>query len=589
MPMPTTSTRKLKRLVAATLALWLLPLGTHASVEDFHFDSFHAEYRITTDADGLATLNVQETLVPVFPTFDQNRGLIRYLPSWYNRMPLETEVLSLTDENGVPRPLEVFSDSGYLAVDSVVPEGEYLHGQQSFVLSYRQQNVIGDFTDSSGYQEFYWDLNGTGWSQRFDTVSAQIMLDTRATSGLVPEASACYFGSEGDTNRCELSFTSDGNSTLVSVQQNNLQPNETVTVALAFEPGTFTVLTRNASDYLLNWLLFPLLIALITVVALALRYNLKVLSGAPGRKVILTEYLPPKEVGLEHAAQILSSAASLPVAKLLELAVAGKIQITERTKAKWGKSSWAIILMSEDLSKQDQEVLEVLFGDLPKIGMTTPIPKSDASLSKRLAAFMESLKAATRERFYVATPIAPRVFFTLSSLVLGATGLTLALISIANRYGNGLVITAVVLFCALGLLGAVLVSRSPLNSEGAEARDHLKGLKVYMKLAEQHRLEFLQSPTGALVGEGGYLKLHEKLLPWAVVLGLGKTWMKELGALYGDQQPVWLVSNNHSSFYGAMTSLSSATSASFGSSTSGGAGGAGGAGGGGGGGGGGGR
>ena len=110
-----------------------------------------------------------------------------------------------------------------------------------------------------------------------------------------------------------------------------------------------------------------------------------------------------------------------------------------------------------------------------------------------------------------------------------------------------------------------------------------------MKLAEQHRLEFLQSPTGALVGEGGYLKLHEKLLPWAIVLGLGKTWMKELSTLYGGQNPAWLASNNHSNFYGAMNSLSSATSASFGSSTSGGAGGAGGAGGGGGGGGGGGR
>ena len=65
MPMPTSSIRKLKRLAAATLAIWLLPLGAHASVEDFHFDSFQAEYRITIDRDGLAMLNVQETLVPV--------------------------------------------------------------------------------------------------------------------------------------------------------------------------------------------------------------------------------------------------------------------------------------------------------------------------------------------------------------------------------------------------------------------------------------------------------------------------------------------------------------------------------------------
>ena len=90
-----------------------------------------------------------------------------------------------------------------------------------------------------------------------------------------------------------------------------------------------------------------------------------------------------------------------------------------------------------------------------------------------------------------------------------------------------------------------------------------------MKLAERDRLAYLQSPSGALrVGEDDYLKLHERLLPWAILLGLGKAWTKELSEQYGDDQPFWITSINSSHFAGTMKSLSSGTTASFGSSTS---------------------
>jgi len=576
--MPTSSIKFFSRTLAALLAIWLLPLGAQASVDDFYFDSFDAKFEISSDKDGVATLEVKETLVAVFPEYDQNRGLIRYLPSWYNRMPLETEILSLTDGAGNERPLETFSESGYLAVDSVVPKGEFLYGAQTFVLSYRQKNVIGDFTDSTGFQEFYWDINGSGWSQDFETVRAQIQVDDQASAGLVREESACYFGFEGETNRCKLTFTDAGDSVLVLVEQQNLSAYQTVTVSLAFEPGTFLILTRDPADYPLNWLLIPLFAGLLASAAFALRYNLRVLAGAKGRKSIVAEYLPPEGITLEMAAQLLGAGGALPVAKLLELAVAGKIHLKEIRK-----SRWSVTRSDVQLSDDDVVALKALFGQLPEIGVELQLPKRNNSLSAQLVKYGKQLKVSFQETFTVKVALAPRLLFVISSLVLSASGLTLAIISLSNRYGNWMVVTALVGFAVLGPVGALLMSRTPLNALGAETRDHLKGLKIYMKLAERDRLAYLQSPSGALrVGEDDYLKLHERLLPWAILLGLGKAWTKELSEQYGDDQPFWITSTNSSQFAGTMKSLSSGTTASFGSSTSGGAGGGGGGGGGGG-------
>lgn len=138
-----------------------------------------------------------------------------------------------------------------------------------------------------------------------------------------------------------------------------------------------------------------------------------------------------------------------------------------------------------------------------------------------------------------------------------------------------------------------LVSRRPLTAAGAEARDHLKGLKEFIEWAEADRIRMLQSPGGAervpvdVNDPRQMLKLYETLLPYAVVFGQEKEWAAQLAVMYGpDVVPYWYVGTHGfdaSSFSSAIGSLS-ATAASS-SSTTGGSSGGGSAGGGGGGGG----
>jgi uncharacterized membrane protein YgcG len=140
----------------------------------------------------------------------------------------------------------------------------------------------------------------------------------------------------------------------------------------------------------------------------------------------------------------------------------------------------------------------------------------------------------------------------------------------------------------------------PLTERGREARDHLEGLRLYIRLAEADRLRVLQSPSGALRvdrpaaaslavgGEAGapgasattasldprvVLKLNERLLPYAVLFGLEREWVRELAALYEAQgeTPGWYSGRdgfNAASFAVAVSSFSSASSSSWSGSSS---------------------
>ena len=140
----------------------------------------------------------------------------------------------------------------------------------------------------------------------------------------------------------------------------------------------------------------------------------------------------------------------------------------------------------------------------------------------------------------------------------------------------------------------------PLTERGREARDHLEGLRLYIRLAEADRLRVLQSPSGALrvdrpaaapvaVGTEAaasgapattalidptvVLKLNERLLPYAVLFGLERQWVRELAELYEarGETPGWYAGRDGfdaARFSVAVSSFSSASSSSWSGSSS---------------------
>jgi hypothetical protein len=237
--------------------------------------------------------------------------------------------------------------------------------------------------------------------------------------------------------------------------------------------------TRKPADFLINWFLIPVFLLFFALVGFAFRYSWTVLKGEKGRPTIIVEYLPPKNLSLEEAALLLGRRGSLPIAKILELAVENRVRLSETEKGEW-----SLTRVSDEVDKGSNEALRALVGMVPQIGIATPLPKHDAQLSRRMTAYFAAVALTVKRRFMLKVPFTTRVLVSIAAMLLSVLVLTLAVTSMTNRYGSGLVIAAMFLGPALTVTCFVLMNRTPLNREGAQYRDHLTGLKLFIAFTE---------------------------------------------------------------------------------------------------------
>ena len=571
----------------------LAPPALAAGVDDFTFDSFDVEYRLGRDDEGRATLTTVETLVARFPEFDQNRGIRRSLPATYQGRPTSLEVVSVTDERGVGRPFDVERSDGVVSIIAAVPEGRYVRGVQTYVITYTQRDVVDAF-DDTGAEEFYWDLTGADWAQPFAQVRGRVVLEDGLGDALLPQALACYRGFEGSTDRCEISRDGD----TVTVSADGQQPYQTATIALGFAPGTFTLYDRSYLASPFAWLqllalALALALAVRAIVLRATRYR-----DADGRPTIIAEYLPPKGVTLLEAAVLLKRSSRAVASQLIDLAVRRALTIIEVDAPLSFRSQWRLRLESADgTADRERQLLAVLFSPALVPGEEHTLSSRDTSRGGSIASLLSRVGTDVRDRGW-RTSIPARHSAGLP-LLAGATtfGVFTAGAAMGDE-GRGGALPLWLTALAVGALITVVVCvwRQPLTATGAELRDHLRGLELYIRLAEADRMRVLQSPQGALrdpvdvTDRDEALRLTERLLPWAVLFGHEKEWAQELGRFYDEQhQPTWYAGHSAFSataFASGIGSVASSVSSSYsGSSSSGGSGGGGSAGGGGGGGG----
>ncbi|WP_438354232.1 DUF2207 domain-containing protein [Microbacterium sp. CJ88] len=558
-----------------------------ARVDDFSFDSLDVDYTIGRADDGTSTLRVVETFVAVFPDSDQNHGMRRAIPDTYNGQPNFPELVSITDENGAPRPSETDSGSGEYQMTS--RSDGFLHGRQTFVFTYDLHNVTWDF-DNTDATEFYWNVNGLDWPQTFGRVTARLHVPADLASQLTG-ASACYVGEQGSRATCPILSTRIGADTVVEASAAELGPHQTVTMAVAFTRGTFALFDSSYFASPFGWVQGVAGIGMLGALVAAILVRVRRLSDEPGRPTIIAEYTPPPGVDALESAVLLGKSAKAIPAEVLEQAVVGSIRIVETTTGRRGKATLSAELL--DPSRADADGRMLLDGLFPQLtpGETYEFGRTDSRFS---SAAQKILKAAAAElvarglRRSVGAP--PRAWPIVAVLVATAAVFVFGMLAIAAGVSPVVPIVLIGLSVPTLFVVAALVSRRPLTAKGAETRDHLLGLKTFIEWAEADRIRMLQSPAGAertpidTTDRRQVLRLYESLLPYAVVFGQEKEWSQHLVALYGDQSPYWYSGTSAfsaASFASSIGSLSASTS----SATSGGSGGGGSAGGGGGGGG----
>ena len=605
-------TQILKKLPRAALSLYCIILAVvcqafwpfssvfaaNYGVNSFYFKDFTADYYLSQADDGTSRLRVVEQFTAVFPSSDQNHGIERVIP--YTNQDGQNLTMASDDyleinlwRNDVEElPYKVEGGDGYYRVYIGDPD-TYVHGEQIYTLEYEFRNVITAFTDDQrSWQELYWDTNGNDWSQRFGLVTARVHFDSQELADAFTGSVGCYVGRYGanGADRCNVSKLDDG----IEFQAKNLLSGENLTFVIEFQSDTFALPKKRYDYRMVIAFIICLAVAIATLVA-ALMAARRLAKKRRFYKdyFIKPEYTPPHpytvaEMGHNYIGK---SGGSLQVATLMELAVNHKIELIKQD-AKVKSKKWQIKVLSLDLTTEQVTVLRILNGGDHSLSVGQIIPikihRATSTLIQLNQKFSQAIDAdlarqglwefdpnkSKKDRPQSAktssllTPMlgAVSVWFVVGLL---ATGFLLTDVPSYVELAGGVPLTVItgILFCGTFFGSIFAYSKlhhyEVMTEKGLEYSRYLDGLKLYIKMAEADRLQFLQSVDGADVSHQGIVKLYEKLLPYAVFFRLEKSWLKEMERYYSFDDvaaPIWYVGVGAFSAQDFAASLSSANS-----------------------------
>ncbi len=538
------------------------------STENFSFSNFTGDYYLTKDAEGVSHLKVKEELTAEFPEYEQNKGICREIPRT-NQGGANITLPNLTKNditvlrNGETEPiysLNAFDD--YYRV--CTGDENYVLGTQVYTFEYEFEKVVTDF---GSYQELYWDTNGTGWRQTFDRVTARVHFDEDTSSAFTGK-SWCYVGKYGQSGseRCKINKLTDG----VEFTADNLGSYENLTFDTELEAGSFTIPEPEVSYALVVALFVVIVICGLCLISpirklLKTRGKIKYYKGL----FVKPEYQPAKNYSLAEMAEIyIGHKKDVKVGILLDLVVRKKIELVKKEGKIFRNKDWAIrVLDVKDLRTEELTVLALLNGGAEvEAGNVVNIEKrvANTALIKMARKFDETVmkdlkKDKLVEKNFILRTTGARPSDGANIAVAIMMGLVLGMPMVMGildelvigpetkmgrvLYGEDLLpfVAGLVVMITI-VVGTVLYNKTKKfgrhTMKGLEMSRYMDGLRLYIKMAEAERLEFLQSVEGAEVSNEGIVRLYEKLLPYAAVFGLEKSWMEELEKYYQLEEVV---------------------------------------------------
>lgn len=536
----------MKKLIFILVSLFLAVGGfsnyAHADANNFTINSFDAFYHLSKDSEGRSVLRVVEKITATFPDFDQNHGIERAIPKKYQGHVSYQNDLTVyrNDElEGISNTKDVDGNKVYRIGNS----REYVHGRQVYRLEYSFRDVMrSDLIEDS--QTLIWNVNGTQWKQNFGRVSATIFIDEAVAENY--KNYGCYFGSYGAKNNCQQ-FSENyykGQKVLIFFQ-NNLSAGENLTFVANFEPETFKdYVEPNEHKIIKNALVFALIIPVAGLMILIF-LGIKNYRSEKTHRSVVPQYLPPKEISLFESSVLLGVQQKSIPAMIVKMAVAGNLKIVEiEKKGVLGKKEFRLERIS-DQSLDSRE--KTIFSKIFSRGESVKINDLGKRLGMDFGQKMLGWAEVFRNKDFYKKPkdsILMKILFGLSSVAIFVPLLFGSAFEAVDFSGYELIITLwFVLFAVIFVLSIVLLTVKPKSLRGAEMLDYLNGLKMYIKMAEEDRMRVLQSVDGAdriVDGENSKVKLYEKLLPYAMIFGLEKTWLKELASQYPEGvSPDW--------------------------------------------------
>ncbi len=535
---------------------------------------------LTVQRDGV--LLVHETIAYNFGQDSVKHGIYRDIPVFLSgeggARKLHISMLRITNEEGTPYNVETSYENG-MRRSKIGDADVTVSGVHVYDIRYTATRATVQASDVSeakqnGHDFLLWNAIGTGWSVPILASTTTLRVEGAASSPFVTCVTGAE-GSEGSAAGCSVSR--EANSATVSLAT-QLAAYEGLTIQARWPSGTTTYptgLLRFLERYGDDWGVAAFFLIAIGLLSLYVTYG----RDAAGRGVIIPEYDVPADLNVAEMGVIMDETAHNRdlTALVVDLAARGYLRITEIGSEKRVSDYTFTKLRDADekLDPLELKLYERLFRDGPEVAVS--------ELKQKMADTWTSIRSS------IYSGLASRGYFRGNPAVIrgvtygvgGAFGVAGFAAAIAGL--SGVPYTSILTGAGLllaGILTALSARAFPSRTaKGVAAREHIRGLKRYLSIAEKERMAFEEAEHR-----------YSMLLPAALALGVAAKWTARFSGLLSSP-PDWYKSTsstfNPLLFSHSLASFASTTGSSLSSpqpSSSGGGGGVGGGGGGGGGG-----
>jgi len=493
-------------------------------------DNFESNIAINPDA----SIDVSEKIFYDFGAAEKH-GIFRTIPVSYKarggNYNLSVSDISVTDEQGGNYNFTTANSGNNLEI-KIGDADKLVSGKKVYVISYAIGRAINYFDT---WDELYWNATGDAWPVEISQASANIFLPAKVDPQNIQKK--CFFGAAGSTTECSASVTEENGKTIIHYEyQKALAFGEGLTIVGGFPKGIVTQPSARQNFWETmkdNWILF---LPLAVFVFMFRRWWVRG-RDPQGRGTIIAQFDAPDNLTPAEVGMIIDEKADNKdiSSTIIQLAVLGYLKISKIKKE-------GFFLDSEDYYFDKLKSDANLPNDFEKKIMQGIFNgKESAKLSDLKDSFYKDL-ATIKDQGYQAVVV--KGYFTKNpnSVRMLYIGIGIGIIFLCGFFGAAIFGGLAVLG---GLLSGIIVmgfgwAMPARTKKGVEAREHILGLKEYLSVAEKDRIKFHNAPEKNP-------ERFEKLLPYAMVLGVEKEWAKQFEGIY-NQQPSWYSDSSSGAF-----------------------------------------
>lgn len=548
----------MKKVAIITLIAFaaLVSFGQAARAE--YIGSFDATISVNKDN----SIDVLEEIVYDAESVPRH-GIYRdIVPTSSGGKHMNIDNITVFDGDGQRYPFEVLNFEGNVRI-KIGDANRTFTGAKKYMIRYRATRAVAQF---DGFDEIYWNVTGNEWKMPIRSASARVILP----AGAEVLQSSCYFGQSGSKNTCSVA----GERAAFFQISNPLDRYEGMTIAVGFPKGVvvpYTAADSASSFFDKYWPWFvAMLLPIITLIFSLRHWNIHG-RDPKGRDIIVPQYDVPEGLTPMEAVGIVKERVEGAhiSAEIIYLATIGYIKIEQKEEKVLGfinTTDYRLLRLKDAAglpNEFDRKIMNSLFsGEGDSVHMST--------LKNKFYKFIPTIRKS------VLDVLLTKEYYKNLGLMkngLGFLGIFAFVIFWASGFFGGMVsafisignpVPYIVAIIASFIIYAVISRFFPAKTEkGVALKEHLLGLKEYLQIAEKDRLKFHNAPEKKP-------EVFEKLLPFALILGVEESWAKEFQDIY-TTPPSWYAGPAGSHFNALMlthslSSFSSAAASSISSS-----------------------